>query len=688
MKKDLYSKIIYICLFLLAVLPLGSAFNLTWKELARLFVITLGLLYLYVRYFRTASPQTQGAEGPGNLEPNKPRTSNFQPLLLSVVYIFIITQFDPATSAVNSIIPQSTLNWFFIASSALIFVAFGAFLLRRFGVVGRGNLEPRTLNFEPDKPRTSNLEQKAPFSFLDKFVLVAGSIIIVSLAITKMFILREVEIGSSLWSVLKIIELMMLYFVVVKITGRKYRKSIERTDSQKTVFNVQKIFVVAISTFALVLAIGVYKNTKAIISYARGAKLIETGNTERGVKLLRSIGPTDLYFDKSQLSLKKALPVLHSKKHQFGLAYEEIKYLSNSDRDSVVSALSDCEASYLMGIFHFYGLQFEKAIPFLSKALTYYPKDLRLLFKLAKAYEYSNNIDLALSQIRKIKDIDPENITALYYEGYYNYVKGNVDATKEIFSKGIESAKDEGGGEFYKGMLYYLEKKIDASIASFERSEELGFKKDYLFLNLGKFYSEKEMWYESIKAYTIVFRLSPWMPEIRKGLISSLNRYNEKYGLRGLDFSENLVYNSGFEKGREGWVDYTPTAHEIRVVHDQVHSGHFATLLEGEKFGYHGGRYQPKAMGENELYYYGCWVKAENIDQLKVTLLYWDMTGHYTALGTITKGCDWRKYDYFFITPPQSNDPSVGFYPALLYNIGKVWIDDVTLKRYQINPAF
>ena len=36
-------KIIYTCLFLLALLPLGSAFNLTWKELLCLLLITLGL---------------------------------------------------------------------------------------------------------------------------------------------------------------------------------------------------------------------------------------------------------------------------------------------------------------------------------------------------------------------------------------------------------------------------------------------------------------------------------------------------------------------------------------------------------------------------------------------------------------------------------------------------------------------
>ena len=74
-----YHKIIYTCLLLLAILPVFNAFNLTWKEVVRLFIITLGLVYLYVRYFRGTMPQAQGAEGPGNLEPRTSNLTNLEP---------------------------------------------------------------------------------------------------------------------------------------------------------------------------------------------------------------------------------------------------------------------------------------------------------------------------------------------------------------------------------------------------------------------------------------------------------------------------------------------------------------------------------------------------------------------------------------------------------------------------------
>ncbi|HIE03799.1 MAG TPA: hypothetical protein EYP61_03460, partial [Candidatus Latescibacteria bacterium] len=150
------NKLTKICLFLLALLPLGSAFNLTWKELLRLFLITLGLAYLYFRHLRV--PKSQGTGVPSGTG------RDLGPVLLSLIYIFILTQFDPATSAINDIIPQPRLNWFFISSSVLVFVAFVAFLLQ--GPRGDG-LKPRTL---------------------DKFILLLGSGLFVLSVASKLFL--------------------------------------------------------------------------------------------------------------------------------------------------------------------------------------------------------------------------------------------------------------------------------------------------------------------------------------------------------------------------------------------------------------------------------------------------------------------------------------------------------------------
>jgi len=83
MKKAIYNRITYTCLLLLAILPVFSAFNLTWKEIVRLFIITLGLMYLYVRYFRRTMPQLQGVEGPGNLEPRASNLTTLEPVAVS-----------------------------------------------------------------------------------------------------------------------------------------------------------------------------------------------------------------------------------------------------------------------------------------------------------------------------------------------------------------------------------------------------------------------------------------------------------------------------------------------------------------------------------------------------------------------------------------------------------------------------
>jgi len=59
MKQAISTKIIYICLFLLAILPIFNPFNLTWKEVVYHYV---GIAISLCQIFYRATPQTQGRE--------------------------------------------------------------------------------------------------------------------------------------------------------------------------------------------------------------------------------------------------------------------------------------------------------------------------------------------------------------------------------------------------------------------------------------------------------------------------------------------------------------------------------------------------------------------------------------------------------------------------------------------------
>ena len=173
MKKDIYRKIVYWCLALLAILPLFNAFNLTWKEILRLLVITCGLLYLYLKYRKRLLFQKEDKKK-GNAKYQKWAGS-----LLALVYMFIITQFDPATGAIDNIAPQNKLNWFFVVSSALIFVSFGACMFQR----NRGTdqiyvesyLDPTENNGDH---KGSSMGREENFNSFYKYLFISGSIII------------------------------------------------------------------------------------------------------------------------------------------------------------------------------------------------------------------------------------------------------------------------------------------------------------------------------------------------------------------------------------------------------------------------------------------------------------------------------------------------------------------------------
>ena len=92
--------------FLLLLLPLIYAASLTWQEYLRLTVISFGL-GIYARWHHRT------VDGNGHTRSN---TS----MLLALSFAFVITQFDPATSAHSEILLTASFNAGFFMSTILV----------------------------------------------------------------------------------------------------------------------------------------------------------------------------------------------------------------------------------------------------------------------------------------------------------------------------------------------------------------------------------------------------------------------------------------------------------------------------------------------------------------------------------------------------------------------------------------
>jgi len=146
---------------------------------------------------------------------------------------------------------------------------------------------------------------------------------------------------------------------------------------------------------------------------------------------------------------------------------------------------------------------------------------------------------------------------------------------------------------------------------------------------------------------------------------------------------ETLLENPGFELGTVGWYLYTPSGQApLGVDIIDGWKGKCAVMVS-DGFGYRGGLGQAfYNVPPNTTFHFKAMVKTVNIESLEAHVLFWDIYSGGRWLNgkreVITKSHDWVLYEVSFTTPFNVSD--VGVFPALLYNRGQVWIDEVSVE--------
>ena len=143
----------------------------------------------------------------------------------------------------------------------------------------------------------------------------------------------------------------------------------------------------------------------------------------------------------------------------------------------------------------------------------------------------------------------------------------------------------------------------------------------------------------------------------------------------------NLLENPGFERGIQGWGLATPPgATPMRVDILDGWLGKSAVMVSDD-MGYRGGLSQYfENVPPNTTFRYRAMIKTVDVEGLEAVVLYWDVTDeagnwYEGSLQTIRGSKDWALYETSFTTP---NVPTlVTLYPALVYNRGQVWLDEV-----------
>lgn len=157
--------------------------------------------------------------------------------------------------------------------------------------------------------------------------------------------------------------------------------------------------------------------------------------------------------------------------------------------------------------------------------------------------------------------------------------------------------------------------------------------------------------------------------------------------------NSNIIANPGFESGNEKWeYGAANPGHGIDSV--VFYNGKSAAFSQSDEDGYHGGWRQSVILEPNTVYHYSVWLKTEDTGKLRVNYLYAEGERIYRdkknamAGGVLEGSSDWTQYETTFSTTDWDMPKTVRLYPALFYNKGRVWIDNVSLRKAGDRDAF
>jgi tetratricopeptide (TPR) repeat protein len=159
--------------------------------------------------------------------------------------------------------------------------------------------------------------------------------------------------------------------------------------------------------------------------------------------------------------------------------------------------------------------RYAEGINILSYAIDNLPDDLIFRHYLARFYMEDCRLDLAVDELEKVLEHQPENYDAYYDLGKVHYELGNYDCAIENFENILEFKEDNPYIYFYLAQAYEMNNEIDKAISNYLKTiaQDSGFRQAYkkvaiLFLARGDFddsieyleeYSQMELPEEEIK---------------------------------------------------------------------------------------------------------------------------------------------------------------------------------------------
>ena len=138
------------------------------------------------------------------------------------------------------------------------------------------------------------------------------------------------------------------------------------------------------------------------------------------------------------------------------------------------------EINYNLGYIYYIQKEYEKAVPFLRKALLTQPDNVMTLKYLGYTLQSLRKYQEALPSLKKVLDVQPDNKEALFAMGEWFYEIGSNDQALKIFTHLRVSPEIGSRAALYAGLIRMRANQLEKAIEDFE----IGLKHDSIPLDI------------------------------------------------------------------------------------------------------------------------------------------------------------------------------------------------------------
>ena len=234
----------------------------------------------------------------------------------------------------------------------------------------------------------------------------------------------------------------------------------------------------------------VRKNKTAIIREA-SKRLAQNPNDSVALLMVGDIYFQDQDWEKTYASYSPLLDQIKGRTPseqfeitlRYGLSAMKTDRLAEAKKGFLMAKNIDpnhFEVNYNLGYIYYGQKEYEKAVPFLRKALVTQPDNVTALQHLGYTLQRLRKYQEALPNLKKVLDIQPDNKEALFAMGECFYEVGSNDQALKIFTHLRVSPEVGPRAALYAGLIRIRANQLDKAIEDFE----IGLKHDSVPLDI------------------------------------------------------------------------------------------------------------------------------------------------------------------------------------------------------------